>query len=123
MAKNNDTGKWGEDIAADILASEGYAICERNWRAGHDEIDIVAVRGKSLVFAEVKTRTDPGVDPLEAVDDKKIRRLAHAALAYIRSKNLPHYPQFDLFAISGTPGDYKVEHIPDAFDIPVKTYR
>ena len=26
MAKHNDTGKWGEDIAAEYLAANGYAI-------------------------------------------------------------------------------------------------
>lgn len=123
MARHNQTGKWGEELAADMLTSKGYAICERNWRRGHLEIDIIAMRDDILVFAEVKTRTNPDEDPLEAVDRRKMLNMAHAAQAYMAANRSPHRAQFDLFAISGTPGNYKIEHIPDAFDIPAKTYR
>ena len=56
MARHNDIGKWGENIACDILVGKGYAIIERNWRLNHLEIDIIASKGSRIVFAEVKTR-------------------------------------------------------------------
>ena len=120
MARHNELGKWGEDLACDKLVGEGYAIVERNWRSGHNEIDIIAARGNRIVFAEVKTRSETGVDPLEAIDANKISRLTRAAHSYIVTHDIKQEPQFDVFAISGNPADYKLEHIPDAFFPPLR---
>lgn len=122
MGRHNELGKWGEDLACDMLAGQGYAIAERNWRMGHLELDIVAVREGSVIFAEVKTRADLDCDPLEAVDRRKISNMVNAARAYLNSHDMPHTPQFDLFAVCGTPEEYRIEHIPDAFEPPLKTY-
>lgn len=122
MAKHNDTGKWGEQIAVAYLASIGYAIAERNWRSGHYELDIVAFKGSRIIFVEVKTRSDSDEDPVEAVDSRKALRLIRAAMVYIESHDIDHQPQFDIIAINGTPGQYSIEHIPDAFQSPLHTY-
>ncbi len=122
MAKHNDTGAWGEQIACERLVAEGYAIMERNWRMGHLEVDIIAMKDDSIVFAEVKTRTDVADDPLSAVDMRKVRHLAAAADAYLKAFDLHHVPRFDIFGIAGTPEDFRVEHLPDAFFPPLKTY-
>lgn len=53
-----DTGKTGEDIAVWLLQSKGYQIISRNFRSRFGEIDIIAIDGESLVFVEVKTRTN-----------------------------------------------------------------
>ncbi len=123
MAAHNDVGKWGENVACEKLIREGYAIVERNWRTNHLEVDIIATKGKRIVFAEVKTRVDMGSDPLEAIDKRKISHMAKAANVYIRSHNIIHEPQFDVFGIAGTPDNYKIEHIADAFLPPLHTYR
>lgn len=122
MARHNDVGKWGETVACEKLIREGYAIVARNWRMGHLEVDIIAARGSRIVFAEVKTRAELNSDPLEAVDKRKIAHLARAADVYIRSTNCRLEPQFDLFGISGTPDNYKMEHIADAFLPPLQSY-
>lgn len=123
MARHNDTGKWGEDLAADFLAEQGYAIVERNWHYRKIELDIVAMKGNTLVVAEVKTRTDRDEDPLEAIDDKKIMSMVRGAEAFLNRNELPHTVRFDVFAITGTPADYTFEHVPDAFYPPLKTYK
>lgn len=122
MARHNETGRWGEDIAAEYLAANGYAIADRNWRCGHYEIDIVAYKGSRIIFVEVKTRSDNDEDPLEAVDKDKTSRLIRAAVVYINTYEIDHEIQFDLIAINGTSSDYTIEHIPDAFIPPLKTY-
>ena len=123
MARHNDIGKWGENIACDILVGKGYAIIERNWRLNHLEIDIIASKGSRIVFAEVKTRGNADADPLEAIYRRKISNLSRAADVYIRTHDIKFEPQFDVFGISGTPDSYKAEHIEDAFLPPQKTYR
>lgn len=122
MARHNDTGRWGEDAAADYLAANGYAIAERNWRSGHYEIDIIAYKGDRIVFVEVKTRSCETDDPIEAVDRNKAMRLIRAAVTYVDINKVNHDIQFDLVAINGSPDDYNIEHIPDAFESPLKTY-
>ena len=120
MARRNDTGKWGEDIAVDVLVKDGFAICERNWRHGHHEIDIVAMQGDTIAIVEVKTRSDKDEDPFESIDRKKIANLVAAAEAYLTMKDYPHKVSFDVIGVLGTPSDYTVEHIPDAFEPPVR---
>ena len=122
MAKHNDTGKWGEDIAAEYLAANGYAIAVRNWHCAHYEIEIIAYKGNRIIFVELKTRSNDNEDPLEAVDRNKSMRLIRAAVAYVNTFDINHEMQFDLIAIKGTPDKYVIEHIPDAFDTPLKTY-
>ncbi len=123
MALHNNIGKWGEDIACDIYRRKGYTVVERNWRAGHNEIDIIAIKDTRIVFAEVKTRTDDSVDPLDAIDSRKINRLTRAADAYIQSHDIKQDAQFDVFSISGNANDYTIEHIEDAIFQSLKTYR
>lgn len=122
MAKHNKTGKWGEDMACDILIADGWAIVERNWHEGHHELDIIAMKDDQLVFGEVKCRTEMEEDPLEAVDSRKIANIVRAAQAYMVTRPMPHYVRFDLFAVNGTPDNYRIEHIPDAFDPPLRSY-
>jgi len=119
MAQHNEIGHWGENIACETLTSKGYAIRERNFHIGHYELDIIAMNGNRIVFIEVKTRSNHNSDPLEAIDNKKITRMVRAANAYVIAYNIPHEVQFDIITICGTPDDYILEHIPDAFAAPL----
>ena len=119
MAQHNETGQWGENIACEKLITEGYTICHRNIHIGHYELDIIATKGNRIIFVEVKTRTNPTHDPLEAIDNKKIARMTRAANAFVIAHNIPHEVQFDIITISGTPDNYTLEHISDAFTAPL----
>jgi putative endonuclease len=58
----------------------GFRVLAANARAGGNELDVVARRGRLLVFCEVKARTGPGFGhPWEAVGPEKVRRLERAA--------------------------------------------
>jgi putative endonuclease len=62
----------------------GYRILARNAWAGGHELDVVARRGRRLIFCEVKEKTgDRFGDPLEMVDEEKVRRLQRAAEAWL----------------------------------------
>lgn len=122
MAQHNNVGKWGEDVACEYLISQGYAISDRNWRHNHLEVDIVAYKGNRIVFAEVKTRSSEDVDPIEAIGDSKRRHLITAAKTYVEIFRINHEIQFDIIAINGTPDNYHIEHIADAFETPFYSY-
>lgn len=123
MATHNEFGKAGEQHAVEYLITKGYIIRDTNWRYGKMEIDIVAEKGDRIVIVEVKTRSSGILMPYEAVDNKKIRNLVRAANAYINYFNLPHEVQFDIISITGVPGNFTIEHIPDAFLPPLNIYR
>ncbi len=123
MARHNITGQQGEDIVADHLVSQGYAIAERNYRMGHNEIDIIAIKDTEIAFVEVKTRRSDDIDPLLAIDRKKIRHLASAANAYIRINSIRQTPRFDVATVILSEGEPTIEYIEDAFLPPLRTYR
>ncbi len=120
MAEHNTLGKLGEQIAIEHLVAQGYAIVQTNWRFNNLEIDIIATKGSRIVFVEVKTRSSRLVDPLLAIDRKRVSHMVAAADAFVRINKLPHEVQFDLILIIADPngGAHQLEHIPDAFFPP-----
>ena len=116
MAKHNDFGKLGEELAVNYLIGKGYEILERNWRNIHKEIDIIAKDGTDLVIVEVKTRqTDEYGDPDVAVTKQKQWRLISAANAYVFQNRLDINTRFDIISIIFKDGEPVIEHIEDAF--------
>jgi putative endonuclease len=78
------------------------------------ELDLVVRRGRRVVFCEVKSKSGPTFgDPLEMVDEVKVRRVRAAADAW-----LARHPEarglevrFDLIADRAG----RLEHVPNAF--------
>lgn len=120
MSQHNDTGKWGEDMAADCLRQNGYEILERDWRDGHRDIDLIARSPdrREVVFVEVKTRTtDVVTKPADAIDRRKIRNIGYAANAYVKQKNVTEELRFDIITIVGDSADNaQLEHTSGAFN-------
>jgi putative endonuclease len=92
----------------------GYRILGRNVWAGGNELDVIARRGRRLVFCEVKSKGGPGFgDPLEMVTPEKQRRLRRAAEAWLRDH--PEARQlvvsFDVIAYRGG----RHQHVGQAF--------
>ena len=120
MAQHNDLGKWGEEQAATFLERKGYTICDRDWRAGHRDLDIIALNEDQtiLVIVEVKTRTSAEWnEPEEAVNRKKIRNIGNAANLYLKQFNVEYDVRFDIVSVTGTSdSNAKIEHIIDAFN-------
>lgn len=121
MADHNQRGNESEEIASRHLLSEGYVILQRNWKAGKLELDIIARKDSILIIVEVKSRKeDDIVDPLDAVDDKKIRRIILATDSYIRQNDWNGDVRFDLISIiRPIEGETLIEHIEDAFYPPI----
>lgn len=62
----------------------GYKILGTNVWAGGNELDVIARRGRKLVFCEVKSKGGSRLgDPLEMVGPEKQRRLRRAAASWI----------------------------------------
>ena len=118
----NATGRWGEDLAARMLAGQGYKILgTRVQLDARDEIDVVARDGEALVFVEVKTRkTDQFGRPADFVDRAKRHSLSRAAVRYLKRLKLPPVNfRFDVVEVTGAIGceDPKINHIQNAFNL------
>jgi putative endonuclease len=107
------TGDSYEKSAAQYLVDNGHKIIARKWTAGHREIDLVAVKDRTIVFVEVKGgRSKKFGHPSERVDRKKRENLIRAAEQFIVEKELVGYDfRFDLITIYRG----RLEHYPDAF--------
>ena len=119
MAAHNDLGKWGEEVAAEFLASNGYTILERDWKDGHRDIDIIArTADETIVFVEVKTRTFDGIaKPEDAITKQKIKSIGKAANAYVKAYQLWNELRFDVITIIGNRKENaQINHIADAFN-------
>ena len=117
MATHNETGKTGEKYAQQYLLSKGYKIRHVNWKSGNYELDIVAEKDNMLIVAEVKTRSNNFFgNPEEFVTKAKMKRIINAAHHYVCFHNINKDTRFDIISILKTPdGNYKIEHIEDAF--------
>lgn len=117
MLKHTEIGTNGEQLAAIFLKNKGYQILETNWRTGKKEIDIIAENSDSIVFVEVKTRSNFNFGfPEEAVTESKKKLLKLAAEEYFEQKKPEKNPRFDIISILQK-GKYTQEiiHIEDAF--------
>ena len=120
-------GDVGENAAVRYLRFRFYRILDRNFRAGGAEIDIVAKRGKTLVFIEVKTRRVAPEDasrltrPAAAVTRDKQEHVIRAAKIWLAQHPDPKLSvRFDVIEVYLDPGEARdrvtrIEHIRAAF--------
>ncbi len=113
-----DVGKYGENLAARYLETQGYIILERNYRFERNEIDLACYDpAGEIVFVEVKTRTSEAFgSPEEAVTSEKQARIARAAEIFLHEKQLLNAPaRFDVISIVLDGEEPRIEHIKNAF--------
>jgi putative endonuclease len=111
-------GNRAEDAAAQLMVALGYRIRHRNFRCRYGELDIVAERGETVAFVEVRMWSNAALgDPSLTVSRTKQRKVVRAALHYqfahdLRRKML----RFDVISVVGRGEDAQVDHLPNAFD-------
>ena len=110
-------GKWGEDRAAEFMINKGFEIIARNYRRQRAEIDIIAQNSDTLVFLEVKTRSNKKFGSgLEAVTLRKQKQIIKAAMIFCEENDIRDFIcRFDVISIEVNKNGYIIEHIPNAF--------
>lgn len=100
MAKHNQTGAIGENIAVNFLAKKGFSVICRNYRKKWGEIDIVAEKDRVIHFVEVKTVSRKSFGghfeqeinnyrPEDNMHPWKLKRLQRAVQTYLLEKYPP----------------------------------
>lgn len=112
-----ENGKYGELLAQNLLENKGYEILQKNWRSGKDEIDIIAKHKDTIVFVEVKTRSNVNYGkPYDFVDERKQNAIFRAAQSYIDSFNITYEVRFDIISVEiKKDGSTEIDHITNAF--------
>jgi putative endonuclease len=95
-------GRIGEDKAAAWYAAAGYEVLARNWRCREGELDLVATKGRTYVFCEVKTRSSHAFGvPAGAVTAAKQARIRRLAVRWLQTEAQAraHQIRFDVVGI------------------------
>ncbi|MGD8239604.1 MAG: YraN family protein [Armatimonadota bacterium] len=115
-----ETGDIAEKHARRVMKQHGYRILETNYWGAGAEVDIVASKDDSIVFAEVKSgSTDEFGSPREWVGRAKQRKLTRAAVVFLKSRRLSNTSwRFDVVeVIFGPDGEVaSAEIIENAFE-------
>ncbi len=111
-------GRSAERRAAWLLRLKGYVILARNFRPakshGLGEIDIVARRGRMLVFVEVKARGREA-DAIMAIGPEQQARIARAAAHFLKTRPLyrDFAQRYDAMVLEA--GRFWPRHLADAW--------
>jgi putative endonuclease len=110
----NAAGRRAERRARLHYLLRGYRVLETNSRPGRVEVDLIARRGRRIVFVEVKAKLgDRFGDPVEMVGPEKQERLRRAAEAWLAQhpEAMDWQVRFDVLSVTRR----RVSRVADAF--------
>jgi putative endonuclease len=115
------SGLFGEEVVADGLRTAGWKLLGHRVKTHVGEVDLIARRGSTIIFAEVKTAGPRRLDVASSVDAKSRTRIRRAAVAWMQSHQreqigVRHY-RFDVFFVErdADGGIVRIDHVRDAF--------
>ena len=117
VVNTSSLGQVGEQMACDFLLTRGHHILDRNWHAGHLEVDIVSEAPDGIHFVEVKTRKAPVTSTLsDQINTVKQKRISAAAVKYMHKKSLNGREiYFDVVSVLFDGQDTFVKYFPQAW--------
>ncbi len=113
-----DFGDWGEETAAAYLTGKGYGILARKYYTSFGELDIIASApdGKTIVFAEVKTRRSKKYgDAAMSISRSKIQSIIGSAQQYALENPSDADYRFDVIEVYRNGEEIEINHIENAF--------
>lgn len=118
--RDNLTGAWGEEKAAEFLRKRRYQLLAARYRTRFGEIDLIARDRNYLVFVEVKLRKSASfAQAREYVDRRKQDRLRLSAEIYLAEHPTDLQPRFDVVEVYAPQGvdtpRPEIIHLEDAF--------
>jgi len=112
MARHNEIGAKGEEIATKWLGNKGFFVIDKNYKRKWGELDIIVQKDRIVHFVEVKTvskksyggRFEQEVNNYRPEDNMhpwKLQRLRRALQTYLLEKYKANEPkwQFDLICV------------------------
>lgn len=101
----------GERRALVHYKLRGYRLVEANARVGRYELDLILRRGARLLVVEVKEKGGAAFgDPLEMIDEEKVRRVHAAAAGWLAAH--PELASLELGLEAAGVRGRRVERVP-----------
>lgn len=111
------SGEQAEQHAEAYLLQQGLTTLVKNYHCKMGEIDLIMLQGDTLVFVEVRMRTNRHfLSAAESVTPTKQQKIIRAAQHFLQEKNLfdKYICRFDVVAFN-TNEPHTAEWICDAF--------
>lgn len=110
-------GHVSESVAAAMLRAKMFRIIARRVKTARGEIDIIAQRGRLVVFAEVKARHSHDA-AVSSLNQRQARRIVDAAGIWLaaNTQHHDHDCRFDIITVSSY---LWPRHVPNAFGADV----
>lgn len=112
-------GRQAEQQALEFLTGSGLKFLGKNFRAAHGEIDLILQDGDTVVFVEVRSRSDPGyMEAVESIDSRKVNSIIQTSRRYLQINGISESAlcRFDVVTLTGKPRAPKIEWIKNAFE-------
>lgn len=119
MNKAHQRGKAAEERALNFLKKCGLKPLEKNYRTRGGEIDLIMLDDETIVFIEVRARSnDSYMKPLESIDKRKLENIIYASNHYLQKNRAGNDSscRFDVVVLTGASGQPKIEWIKNAFE-------
>jgi putative endonuclease len=118
-ASRKSLGRLGEQLAAEHFERLGWRILDRNFQTRFGELDLVAVDGHTLVFAEVKTCRLGRGDPWQSLHERKRAQVRMLSGVWFSERARPFFERVRFDAIGVLVDDagalVRLDHIEGAF--------
>ena len=114
------TRTWGEAQVAAYLRKKGYQLLAHSFHCRFGEIDLIAQKGKTLCFVEVKTRSNLQYGlPREYVTAAKQEKLRKTDAFYLSKQELDCPVRFDVAEVytdeQHNAESVRIEYLENAF--------
>jgi putative endonuclease len=117
--KQPTAGERAEQCAETYLHQQGLTTCAKNYRCKLGEIDLIMLHGDTLVFVEVRLRTNRHfLSAAESVTLTKQQKIIRTAQRFLQERHLldKQACRFDVIALNSSDSN-SIEWIRNAFGV------
>ena len=114
---NRQKGAVGEQTALEYLEKKGYELIEKNWHYSKAaEIDLIMKKGDTLVFVEVKSRSNLNFGhPFEAITQTKMQNIKLAVQGYINAHTDLKFKKIRIDGVALIKEPFTIEHLENIY--------
>jgi putative endonuclease len=122
LKKNQAVHRYGtiaENKALEYLSTQGLVRLRNNFRSRYGEIDLIMQDDETIVFIEVRYRSNARfVDPLETIDGIKIRKIILTSQKFLQEfSDRDKLYRFDVVTLMGDLESPEIQWIKNAFSV------
>jgi putative endonuclease len=112
----NNAGLASEKIAETFLTSQGLKLVTKNYHCRYGEIDLIMQDAKTLVFIEVRLRTNLRFgDAASSITYQKQQKLINTAQHYLQQNKINLPCRFDALVLNKA-DKANIQWVRNAFD-------